>query len=153
MIGPAMLTAAERVGVVQTASGHSISTGIWTLVVLATGAIGTAAAWWIRGMPERKRAANEGMSVEDAATARLIEGLTAEMARLQERVASQDRRITALESEVREGHDREAALRAENLGLKAVIQSRGEIRQRAAQIVAADRLAAEDEQNEREGEE
>ena len=127
--------------VVQTAAGHSISAGIWSVFAAVCVGLVAAFGYWIRGMPERRRAANEGMSVEDAATAKLIEGLTAEMARLQARVEGQEKRITALETEVREGHDREAVLKADNLRLTAILDARGEIRQRAQQVVAADRLA------------
>lgn len=106
--------------------------GIWAI-------FGSIVAYWIKGMADRRRARNEGVTVETAATDALIKNLTAEIERMQHRMAGYEKRICALEKEVRDGHDREGALRAENLRLEAVNLGRGEIRQRAAQIAAADR--------------
>ncbi|MFA6031807.1 MAG: hypothetical protein WC889_02770 [Myxococcota bacterium] len=116
-------------------SGLTIAgAGIWAI-------FGTLVAWWIKGMADRRRARNEGVTVESAANKVLIDNLTAEIRRMQARLEEQDKRITALEGEKRDRLDRESVLRADNIRLEAIIQSRGEVRQRAAQVVAADRAA------------
>lgn len=115
-------------------SGPAAATaGIWTLV-------GLILAYWVKGMADRRRASNEGVSVEAAATKILIDNLTAEISRMRAQINDQDARITALEAEKRAGLDREGVLRAENIRLESIIQSRGEVRQRVQQIVAADRV-------------
>jgi len=107
--------------------------GIWVLVF-------GLAAWWVRGMADRRRAANEGVGVESAATKALFDQLQAEIERLTKRIERQDERIAALEAEVRECEHARAVAEAEVLKLRAVNAVQGEVRQRAAQVVAADRM-------------
>lgn len=107
--------------------------GIWVLVF-------GLAAWWVRGMADRRRACNEGVGVESAATKALFDQLQAEIERLTKRVEKQDERIAALEHEVHEERIARAKAEAEILRLKAINDVQGEVRQRAAQIVAAERI-------------
>ena len=87
--------------------------GIWVLVF-------GLAAWWVRGMADRRRAANEGLGVESAATKALFEQLQAEIERLSKRIERQDERIAALEAEVRECEHARAVAEAEVLRLRAM---------------------------------
>lgn len=107
--------------------------GIWVLVF-------GLAAWWVRGMADRRRACNEGVGVESAATKALFDQLQAEIERLTKRVEKQDERIAALEHEVHEERIARAKAEAEILRLKAINDVQGEVRQRAAQVVAAERI-------------
>lgn len=107
--------------------------GIWVLVF-------GLAAWWVRGMADRRRACNEGVGVESAATKALFDQLQAEIERLTKRVEKQDERIAALEHEVHEERIARAKAEAEILRLKAINDVQGEVRQRAVQIVAAERI-------------
>lgn len=107
--------------------------GIWVLVF-------GLAAWWVRGMADRRRARNEGVGVESAATKALFDQLQAEIERLTKRVEKQDERIAALEHEVHEERIARAKAEAEILRLKAINDVQGEVRQRAAQVVAAERI-------------
>lgn len=107
--------------------------GIWVLVF-------GLAAWWVRGMADRRRAANEGVGVESAATKVLFDQLQAEIERLTKRIEKQDERIAALEIEVHEERIARAKAEAEILRLNAFNAVQGEVRQRAAQVVAAERI-------------
>jgi predicted transcriptional regulator len=113
--------------------------GIWGILLLLAGSL---AVWWIRGMPDRKRADNEAIPAEAAASNALFKNMQAEMKRMAAQIARLDRRVTDLEAEksslVRE---RDAAL-AENARLRAVNHGQGQMRQEAAAIVAVDRLVA-----------
>lgn len=100
--------------------------GIW-------GLIGLIIIWWIRGMADRRRAANEGTSANAAATAVLIKHLTEEVERLGKLVASQSGRITELEHKLLQTEGEVVRLKAANAGL-------GDAAQHAALIVAAERL-------------
>lgn len=66
--------------------------------------------------------------------------LANEITRLDDRVAKADIRIDTLEAEVRDCHREKSQLEGKVIKLEAAIEARGEIRQRAAEIVAADRL-------------
>ena len=110
--------------------------GIWVLVF-------GLAAWWVRGMADRRRAANEGLGIESAATKALFEQLQAEIERLTKRIERQDERIAALEAEVRDCEHARAVAEAEVLRLRAINDVQGEARQRAQQVVAAERLVGE----------
>lgn len=112
--------------------------GIWcTLLTLLAGIV----VWWIRGMPDRKRAENEAIPVESEAMNILFKNMQAEIRRMGERVGKLEKRITVLEEENRGlVKERDAAL-AENARLRAVNEGRGEMRQRAAAIVAVERMA------------
>lgn len=80
--------------------------GIWA------GLIG-AAVWWIRGMPDRKRAMNESVAAGTAATTALIQHLTSEVERLSAMVTAYSARVEHLEDEL-------ATTRAEVTQLRAV---------------------------------
>lgn len=97
-------------------------------------------AWWIRGMAERRRAANEGVTAESMANDKLFANLTAEVERMGKKLSAAEARITHVEAELRDVRDAKALTDAENVMLRAKLQSVGEIRQTAALIVAADRV-------------
>lgn len=97
--------------------------GIW-------GLIGLIIIWWIRGMAERRRAANEGTTASAAATAILIKHLTEEVERLGKLVSSQSSRITELEHKLLHTEGEVVRLKAASAGI-------GDAREHAALIVAA----------------
>lgn len=105
--------------------------GIWVLIA-------GLAAWWIRGMSDRKRAGTEGMTAESKVSRDQFERLEREIARLLKRIENQDLRIDELEKSIRECEHHRAIAEAENLHLKAGQQLNGMARQEAAKIVAAD---------------
>lgn len=102
--------------------------GIWA------GLLGLV-AWWIRGMPERKRATNESLAAGTAATTALIQHLTSEVERLSAMVTSQSTRIEHLEAELN-------VTKGEVTKLRAINDGQGEIRARAADRVARPRPRA-----------
>lgn len=63
-----------------------------------------------------------------------------EIARLDAKVTAQSARIDALEREVRDCHREKAQLEAEMVKLRAAVDARGEIRQRAQEVVSAERV-------------
>lgn len=99
--------------------------GIW-------GLIGLIIIWWIRGMAERRRAANEGTTANTAATALLIKHLTEEVERLGKLVTGQAERITELEHKLIHTEGEVIRLKAASAGL-------GDAAQHAALIVAAEK--------------
>ena len=111
--------------------------GIWgILLMLIAGII----AWWSRGMPDRKRAENEAIPAEAAASDALFRNMQAEMRRMAAQIARLDKRVTDLEAEKSTlMRERDAAL-ADNARLRAVNDGQGEMRQRAAAIVAVERM-------------
>jgi hypothetical protein len=113
--------------------------GIWGILLMLGGAI---IVWWIRGMPDRKRADNEAIPVESAATDVLFKNMQAEIKRMGLKVDRLERRVGILEDENRAlVRERDAAL-ANLARLEAVNQGRGQMRTEAARIIAADRLEA-----------
>ena len=111
--------------------------GIWGILLLLAGSL---AVWWIRGMPDRKRADNEAIPAEAAASNALFKNMQAEMNRMAAQIARLDRRVTDLEAEKSSlMRERDAAL-AENALLRAVAHLQGRTRQEA--IVTVDRLGA-----------
>ena len=70
----------------------------------------------------------------DKATNELIDALSTQVKTLTERV-------TTVEKALQECKDEHSKSKAEVLQLRALLEARGEIRQRASEIVAADRLA------------
>lgn len=63
-----------------------------------------------------------------------------EINRLDAKVAAQSSRIDTLEREVRDCHRDKAEQAAEMMKLRALLDGKGEIAQRAAMVAAADRL-------------
>ncbi len=78
-------------------------------------------------------------SAEDV-TSMQWERFQGEITRLDERMAKADARIDELETEVRDCHREKSQLEGKVIKLEAAIEARGEIRQRAAEVVAMDRL-------------
>jgi hypothetical protein len=97
--------------------------GVWGLWLTTVGAL---AVWWIRGIPERRRAATEGVSV-------LFANMSAELARMEAKIERLEQRVDTLVAE------RDAAL-AKAAKLEAINDGQGEINTRVARLVAADRL-------------
>lgn len=109
--------------------------GIWLGLV-------SAFVWWVRGMPDRRRASNEGVTVESNATAVLIKQMQDQMARMGERIGQLEDRVDELEGEKRGlTSERDAAL-ADNARLRAINMGQGQMRQDAAAIVAVERAQA-----------
>lgn len=111
--------------------------GVWcTLLTLLAGIV----VWWIRGIPERKRAHNEAIPVESEAMNVLFKNMQAEIRRMGLKVDRLERRVDILEQENRAlVRERDAAL-ARVARLEAVNQGQGQMRAEAATIIAADRL-------------
>lgn len=102
--------------------------GIW-------GLIAAIVIWWVRGMPERRRAANEHVTVSAAAMDALVKHLTAEVERLGMLVTAQSGRITELEHKLSHTEGEVIRLKAASAGL-------GDAAQHAALIVAAEKREA-----------
>lgn len=102
--------------------------GIW-------GLIAAIVIWWVRGMPERRRAANEHVTVSAAAMDALVKHLTAEVERLGMLVTVQSGRITELEHKLSHTEGEVIRLKAASAGL-------GDAAQHAALIVAAEKREA-----------
>lgn len=64
--------------------------------------IGLSIIWFIRGMADRKRAANEEITTLSGATDTVIEILTAEVKRLSEQVEKLTKQVSSLEKELHE---------------------------------------------------
>lgn len=111
--------------------------GVWcTLLTLLAGTV----VWWIRGIPERKRADNEAIPVESEAMNVLFKNMQAEIRRMGLKVDRLERRVGILEQENRAlVRERDEAL-ARVARLEAVNQGQGQMRAEAATIIAADRL-------------
>jgi septal ring factor EnvC (AmiA/AmiB activator) len=86
--------------------------GIWVLVF-------GLAARWIRGMPDRRRAGNEGVTAESKASQAQYERLEKEIARLTARVAAQGERIDRLEHDLIECERKHAEAESEIARLKS----------------------------------
>jgi hypothetical protein len=104
-------------------------------------------AWWVRGMADRRRATNEGVTAESKASNAQFDRLEKEILRLTEKVEKQDKviqrqadRIEVVEKGLRDCEDRHAAAIAENLKLRAINDGQGEIRGQLQRIVSADRI-------------
>jgi hypothetical protein len=128
------MAAATKAGTVQIAPWNDVlgiagltpgGLGIWVLV-------GGLVAWWIRGMADRRRASNEGVTAESKAS-------EAQFMRLEREIGRMLGRIEALEKGLAECEHRHAVAEAEVFRLRAMNDARGEIRQRAQEVVAADR--------------
>lgn len=89
---------------------------------------------------EGEKVAAETDSIEANVTDLNWQRFQREINRLVKRVEALEGRCRDLEGEVRECHLERSRLEAENIKLKSANEMRGEARQRAAQIVAADRL-------------
>lgn len=109
--------------------------GVWVGVLMALiAAISGATRWWIIGMPERKRAANEAIAAETKAMDSLVAHLTEEVKRLGIMVSDLSSQVVGLQHEL-------AKAEAVIIRMKAANDALGEARQVAANIVAADRVA------------
>lgn len=108
--------------------------GIWVLVA-------GLAAWWIRGMADRRRAKNEGVTADAGAYSVLFKQMRDEIDRLAAKIAKQDERIDVLERELKECEHARVLAETEVMRLKAINTVRGESNQRAQEIVAAEREA------------
>lgn len=96
-------------------------------------------AWWIRGMPDRRRASNEGVTVESEATDTLIRSMQEQLKRMGERIGQLEDRVEELEDQKRGiATERDAAL-ADNARLRAINMGQGQMRQDAAALLAAER--------------
>lgn len=93
------------------------------------GLLAAIVIWWVRGMPERRRAANEHVTVSATAMAALVKHLTAEVERLGALVTIQSSRITELEHKLSHTEGEVIRLKAASAGL-------GDAAQHAALIVA-----------------
>lgn len=72
--------------------------GVWcTLLTLLAGIV----VWWIRGIPDRKRAENEAIPVEAEAMNVLFKNMQAEIRRMGLKVDRLERRVGILEQENR----------------------------------------------------
>ena len=111
--------------------------GIWAI---AAGLF----AWYIRGMADRKRAGNEGLTAESMAADVLFKQLQSEIDRLTARISRQDARIDELDRLVRECEHQRIALENENAQLRAAAMLEGRVRQESAKVVAADRMNGQD---------
>jgi len=118
-------------------SGLTIgSAGIWTLVAMVGGII----VWWIRGMPDRKRADIAGRDSDEAAIAAQWERFQKEIGRLVDRINHLEDRVKTLESEVDDCREREAVAVSELTKLRAIMAGQGQTRQEAAVLVSAERI-------------
>ncbi|SEJ02843.1 hypothetical protein SAMN05428950_101895 [Sphingomonas sp. OV641] len=97
--------------------------------LLGGGAVGSILTY-------RREAKKSAEEVTDMQWQRLANEIT----RLDERSAKDGARIDALEKEVRDCHREKSMLEGKVIKLEAAIEARGEIRQRAAEVVAAERL-------------
>ena len=126
---------------VKSATGAATAMGVWAIFALALIAgVARVVLKWVGGMPDRKRADNEAVTVESAANDVLMKRMLAELQRMSVRIEKLEVRVDELEESERGLiAERDAAL-AENARLRAVNQGQGEVRQQVAAIVAADRL-------------
>lgn len=109
-------------------------------VVMGGGAGGgfLAVKWlieWVAGRLDKREARI------DAGTDKLIEGLERQVAAQAAQIDALTRRIDGFQTQLDECRRKHAESDAEVMRLKAIIDGKGEIAQRAQAIVAADRLA------------
>lgn len=109
--------------------------GIWL------GVLG-AFTWWIKGMADRRRASNEGVTVESNATAALIKQMQEQMARMGERIGQLEDRVDELEGEKRTLSGELSTALADNARLRAINMGQGQMRAEAAALVAGERVQA-----------
>lgn len=109
--------------------------------------MGGIAAWWVRGLADRRRALNESVTVESKASQAQFDRLEKEIARLTRTVEAQGEtiikcndRIDKLEHDLIECERRHADAENRLLRLTQANNIVAEGRQLAAQIVAVDRL-------------
>jgi hypothetical protein len=89
---------------------------------------------------EGEKVAAETDSIEATVTDLNWKRMQREIDRLAKRVEAGERRISELEAHLSSCQRERAMLETENIRLKAAQDARGEVRQRAAQIVAVERL-------------
>lgn len=114
--------------------------GIWALVILA---VGTILAWWVRGIPERKRAEIAGADSEEAVVAAQWARFQKEIDRLLRRVEQLEGRVNTLEGERDQLRQERDAAVSELIKLRAANAGQGQVRQEAAVLVAAERIVDE----------
>jgi hypothetical protein len=96
--------------------------GVWGILLMLAG--GTV-VWWIRGIPERKRADNEAIPVESEAMNVLFKNMQAEIKRMGLKIDRLERRVGILEQENRAlVRERDTAL-ARVARLEAINQGQG----------------------------
>lgn len=128
-----MTSASNLLGITNMTPG---ALGIWSIFTLAVGVL----VWWIRGMPDRTRADTEARIADNKADGANWERFQKEIARLDAKVKAQGKRIDELEEELHTVRDAKSATDAENVRLRAQLESEGRIKQEAAKVVALDRM-------------
>lgn len=108
--------------------------------LLGSGALAIAIAAWVRSRPDMRRAEVEGKKVDLAGHAALDAGTQNHIDRLEKHIERQDKRIREIEERMEKCERERAEMRGEIVELRAALNSRGEIRQKAALVVAADKL-------------
>jgi len=98
--------------------------------------------WWIRVAPERRRAANEHVTVSAAAMDVLVKHLTSEVERLEELVSSQSKLMATQSARISELEHKLSHTEGEVIRLKAASAGLGDAAQHAALIVAAEKREA-----------
>lgn len=111
------------------------------LISLATAALsGGGMARLILTKRDGEKIAAETDGIEANVTDLNWKRFQREITRLDNKVKAQDRRISELEGHLSACQRERAALETENIKLKAAQEQRGEVRRRAAGIVALERL-------------
>lgn len=108
--------------------------GIWGVFLLAAG---TAFRSWVIGMADRKRAANEGESIDEKAAAEARAQLFTQM---QEQMTAMAREIANLKARVAELEANERNNLTELIELRGAKQVESRVRQRTQEIVSAERV-------------
>lgn len=118
--------------------------GTWALAIVGFFSL---VAWWIRGMPERRRAETEHFAGSEAATAAQWARFQGEINRLLERVKTLENRVEHLEQELEETRASEAQARRDEadararlIHLEAVQAGLGQARMEGARTAAAERI-------------
>lgn len=98
---------------------------------------------WLGGRVDKREAAvAAGAARLDAATEKLIQNMTARLDKYEERIATQDQRISELADELRECQQKHAESDAKVMRLEAIMQGYGDAREKAQLIVSAEKRGA-----------
>lgn len=103
--------------------------GVWAI-------FGTIIIWWVRGMPERRRAQNERMTAEDKAAGEARAQLFSQM---QEQLKSMMAEVARLKTRIEEVEEKNRIYLTELIELRGQNQIEGRVRQLAQTVVSADR--------------